>query len=158
LLVVIHFQTLPVSTKFYRALIDFGHVPIFAAISLLSLGLSRAFHENRNDRIVRRHYVSAALLAVVLAVASELTQLSDPARSVSIADVSRNLIGGALGLLLSIAYGGQVSSSHRRAKRTVCLYRLPYSLLLLLPRWHGQLPHTSIEMPGGQRSSKTKVC
>lgn len=98
LLAGIHTLPIPNSIKLIRDLADFGHAPVFAVIAIACLYMAWTRHGNGTDSPTAGDYAIALLAVVLFASASELAQLGFAGRSASLVDLSRDLLGGLLGL------------------------------------------------------------
>ena len=83
-------------TRLGREILDFTHVPVFAAISLLLLCLTTVLGGSRL-RPRWAHYALAATVALAMAVVSEVAQYFGN-RDADIVDLLRNGVGMAAGL------------------------------------------------------------
>jgi len=129
---LIHFVNLSTSTSLQRALVDLGHVPIFAFIAYVLLKFMHSSRPETTEFPELRDYLYAGLAVLLLAVISEATQINSPGRSASVADIFRDCTGGALTLLISAAYLRSPASKEQFKLRTPYLVVASALLAVLL--------------------------
>ena len=95
LLIFLTFVELP-GTLLWRAISNFGHLPLFGLLALLLFGLSVSL---LGGRVQKRwwHYLIALVTTVTVGAASEYTQIAGP-RDADLWDLMRDF-GGALSFL-----------------------------------------------------------
>jgi hypothetical protein len=101
LLALLFFGNVPEHTRFWEALFDAGHAPLFGVIALLVHGLLS--REHRAGRVL----ASSALafgVTLILAAGTEAVQYLQPERDVSTADFLRDSAGAGAFLLLGAAW------------------------------------------------------
>jgi len=133
LLTMIHTLPIPDSTRLYRVLADFGHALIFAAIAFASLQVSWATCRVRPGRPARRDYAAAVLTVFILAIASELAQMSDPGRSASVLDVLRDVAGGALSLAYCAVHYESRETIKKPRRRMLAVISITIIAFLIAP-------------------------
>ena len=101
LVLVLVLGDVPESTRFWNALFDAGHAPLFGVIALVIRSL---LVRSRGDGLARRASLAAFAVTFVVAVASEAIQRVQPHRDVSVADFLRDIAGAGAFLLLAEAW------------------------------------------------------
>ncbi len=104
------FIPLPSETFLWRAIYNFGHVPLFGVVAILLLWVSRALFKSSVGPGIR-HYGIALFGVLVLALVTELLQSLDVARQSSASDIVHDLIGATCGLVLFLTWDTQLSGS-----------------------------------------------
>jgi hypothetical protein len=95
LLVLLQFGDAPERTQLWNALFDAGHAPLFGVLALVLRGFVSGSQ-------ARRSWLALAAVAALGAL-TELAQVLQPNRDVSLEDLLRDLGGGAAFLLLHAA-------------------------------------------------------
>jgi len=129
LLLFLFFYHLP-DTAWGAALQDWGHVPLFGAISVVLLGLLRAACFPSTRRRGRAH-LAAFAATVALGALTELVQRYHPERTASFGDLARDALGASSVLALAASFdrglrgeGWWRSGARRWAVRAVVLAAL----------------------------------
>lgn len=93
---------IPSDTHLWKALNDFGHVPLYGGVAIILLFLARQFGEPRGWSLVSQ-YTIAVMRVVLLGVVSEGIQVWMPSRHSELADFLRDVVGAvcALGIFLT---------------------------------------------------------
>lgn len=93
---------IPSDTHLWKALNDFGHVPLYGGVAIILLFLARQFGEPRGWSLVSQ-YTIAVMGVVLLGVVSEGIQVWMPSRHSELADFLRDVVGAvcALGIFLT---------------------------------------------------------
>ncbi|MGP0594259.1 VanZ family protein [Nitrospira sp. T9] len=93
----------PSDTRLWKALNDFGHVPLYGGVAIILLFLARQFGEPRGWSLVAQ-YTIAVIGVVLLGVVSEGIQVWMPSRHSELADFLRDVVGAvcALGIFLTL--------------------------------------------------------
>jgi hypothetical protein len=125
----------PGHTLFWQTMFEFGHVPLFGAISLVLLGLVRTLKRG-SERNPWLDYLFALVGAMLLTLVSELVQYFGP-RDASLSDLLRDLAGAccALAFMASVdsrlIQTGLLAQSGR--KWTLRIVSIGLVMLFLLP-------------------------
>lgn len=98
----------PAPTFLWKAVNNFGHVPLFGLVAILLLGLSRMLHASSGWPNIR-HYGIALLGVLVLALLTEALQSLNVSRQASSSDVFHDLLGAICGLGLFLTYDTHLS-------------------------------------------------
>jgi hypothetical protein len=88
----------PDTTRFWAAVFDFGHTPMFGTLALAVLHFVRARRPDHSDRHSRW---TAFGLTVAVGAVTELLQFIQPSRDPSLEDLARDAAGAASFLLMS---------------------------------------------------------
>jgi hypothetical protein len=89
----LHLFRLPENSRFWKAIGDTGHVPIFGLMAIILLVLSYKLIGYRIDRPVL-HYLLAFLISILVGTVSEIIQIFGP-READIGDLGRDIAGAA---------------------------------------------------------------
>lgn len=132
LLVPLLFLDIPENTRFWQALFNAGHAPVFGVLSLIFLGLSLVtFGDNFKRQIY--HYITAFVASVVMAFGTEIAQIFT-GRDAEMGDVARDLIGAVAILGLTMTVDRQLYKLRRLpAGWRITMARVLCALLLLSP-------------------------
>ncbi len=93
----------PSKTLFWKAVYNFGHVPLFGCVAILLLWVSRTFIKRPGGQSLQ-HYSIALWGVLVLALLTESLQLLTVTRSFTLSDVIHDLVGAVCGLMLFLTY------------------------------------------------------
>ncbi len=104
------FIPVPSETFLWRAVYNFGHVPLFGVVAILLLWVSRELFKSSAWPGLRQYGI-ALLGALVLALVTEVLQSLDVARESSVSDIVHDLIGATCGLVLFFIFDKQLSGS-----------------------------------------------
>ena len=140
LLLYLGFGDVPERTRFWYALFDAGHAPLFGVIALVVRRLvSRADRSSGRVRVTAIAFVAT----LALAAAGEVFQLFQASREVSLADFLRGGAGAGAFLLLAAAAdrGREAGSTPRRTTAGRLLAVL--TAMVLLAATVGELAFTS---------------
>ena len=97
LLLILAFGDVPERTRFWRALVNLGHVPLFGFLALSLLSVVR---RSRPQWSSASHSLGAFIGAVGIGLAAEALQALTPNREASLQDIARN-VAGALAFLVA---------------------------------------------------------
>ena len=97
------FLPMPSHTFLWKAVNNFGHVPLFGLVAIVLLWISRMLSQSLGWSS-RRQYGLALVGVLVLAFLTEALQLLDSARQTSLSDIVYDLVGGLCGLALFFIY------------------------------------------------------
>ncbi len=104
------FIPVPSKTFFWKAVYNFGHVPLFGCVAILLLCVSRTFIKRLGEPGIQ-HYSIAFLGVLVLALLTESLQLLTVTRSFSLSDVFNDIVGAICGLVFFFTYDAHLSGS-----------------------------------------------
>ncbi len=93
----------PAPTFLWKAVNNFGHVPLFGLVAILLLWVSRTFIKRPGAPGIQ-HYGMALLGVLVLALLTEALQSLNVERQTSLSDVIHDLVGAMCGLMLFLTY------------------------------------------------------
>ncbi len=93
----------PFTTFFWKAVYNFGHIPLFGLVAILLLWVSRTFLKRPEGEGIQ-HYGMALLGVLVLALLTEALQSLNVARQPTVSDVFYDLLGAMCALILFFTY------------------------------------------------------
>ena len=101
------FLPVPSKTFFWKAVYNFGHVPLFGLVAILLVWMSRMLSKPSGWSSIR-HYGIALLGVLVFALLTEALQSLNVERQTSLSDVMHDLVGAMCGLGLYLTYDSQL--------------------------------------------------
>ena len=114
---------MPSHTFLWKAVNNFGHVPLFGLVAILLLWVSRTFIKRPGEQGIQ-HYGMALLGVLVLALLTEALQSLNVARQPTVSDVFHDLLGAMCALILFFTYDTHATgpwSQWRKFPRNVLL-------------------------------------
>jgi len=120
------------SSRIIQNLTSYGHVPLFGFIAL---GILRLLSVGSFQNWERRNYIRAAILTLLVGIATEIIQIWTPSRSFRLTDILADMVGAVS--FLSLLYSFQKGIRRKTAVLLRCL-----ALLALLAMAHSVITAT----------------